>query len=376
VTRLCIGLLLLIAGCARPEQTERSPRFFWPIGSTEPRIEYLGFFEKDSDILKHRQGVLTTMLAGGIEATPLFLAPHDVASDSAGRLLVTDSLSRTVHLYNLEARTLAVLGRLDKDGSRKNFIFGFPAGVEFLPDGSIVAVDSEKGTLEQFSSDGLHEATHYEGFFRRPTSITYDRVAGRLLLVDTEGHAVYVIKPGETPQQLAGGRGSGEGQFNYPLDVEVDSRSNFYVVDALNARVQIFDFRGRYKSSFGSRGTKGGALNLPKAIGIDAQDQIYVTDARRHQVLVYGKDGEFLTVFGAYSSAKTQGGVVPGGFSQPNGIDVDRNSTIWICDSLNRMVHRFQYLTPRYLQENPVLPGDIRLPATEATSERGDGGTP
>lgn len=48
-----------------------------------------------------------------------------------------------------------------------------------------------------------------------------------------------------------GEQGTGQGQFNQPIDVEVDKHDNIYVTEYLNSRVQVFDKDGKFISQYG-----------------------------------------------------------------------------------------------------------------------------
>ena len=76
--------------------------------------------------------------------------------------------------------------------------------------------------------------------------------------------------------------GTGDGQFNRPVGVAVDSNRNVYVVDSGghnssgNYRIQKFDASGNFISKWGNAGTGNGLLTGAKGIAIDANDNIYV----------------------------------------------------------------------------------------------------
>ena len=55
-----------------------------------------------------------------------------------------------------------------------------------------------------------------------------------------------------------GSRGSGDGQFAYPLGVAVDGAGNVYVADTLNNRVQVFDSNRRFLLKRGYEGAGDG----------------------------------------------------------------------------------------------------------------------
>jgi tripartite motif-containing protein 71 len=55
-----------------------------------------------------------------------------------------------------------------------------------------------------------------------------------------------------------GSDGTGDGQFNYPYGVALDSSGNVYVADSGNNRVQKFNSDGTFISKWGSKGIGDG----------------------------------------------------------------------------------------------------------------------
>ena len=53
-----------------------------------------------------------------------------------------------------------------------------------------------------------------------------------------------------------GSYGTGDGQFNYPVGVTVDSSDNVYVADFNNNRIQKFDSSGTFMTKWGSPGQR------------------------------------------------------------------------------------------------------------------------
>jgi hypothetical protein len=89
---------------------------------------------------------------------------------------------------------------------------------------------------------------------------------------------------------------------------------------------------------------------------------VYVTDSRANRFVIFDLAGNFLLSIGA-KHLVGEGFVAPGGFYLPQGVAADRSGGIWVVDSLNRMVHQFQYLDETYLREHPIDPAEIFLPA-------------
>ena len=71
-------------------------------------------------------------------------------------------------------------------------------------------------------------------------------------------------------------RGSGNGQFEYPHGISLDSFKNVYVVDTGNQRIQKFDLNGTFITTWGTLGTGKGQFNNPQCISVDSFDNMYV----------------------------------------------------------------------------------------------------
>ncbi len=63
-----------------------------------------------------------------------------------------------------------------------------------------------------------------------------------------------------------GSKGSGDGQFNYPGCVALDSLGNVYVADTWNHRIQKFTSEGVFLKKWGSQGSGDGELYCPWAL--------------------------------------------------------------------------------------------------------------
>ncbi len=177
-----------------------------------------------------------------------------------------------------------------------------------------------------------------------------------------------------------GERGEGDGRFEWPQGVAVDSRSNVYVADAwsgrvsaftaegeflrafgsegdgkaqfarpsgiaahngdllvvdtLNHRVQRLDPHGGFVSAFGKRGADAGEFDSPWGITTDADGFIYVADHKNHRIQKFDADGRFVFELGSYGKGK-------GEFDHPSDVAVDPAGDIYVCDWANHRVQAF-----------------------------------
>ncbi len=352
---MLVGLVAGALGACAPAQPERQ-RFFWPPGTANPRIEYVDFYEKAEDARRGAPNRVRDAILGKERPQPLFDRPVDVASDGRGRFYVSDAGTRRVHVLDLETFTTGFLG--DEKGSP--FDFRLPHGLGIDGAGQVYVSDIQQHQIHVFGADGRFLRSLGGGQLENPAGLAVAPDGSRLWVAEPQQHRIVVLDAAGALVQRFGERGSRPGSFNYPLDVDLDPAGNLYVLDSLNARVQVFDAAGKFLRQFGERGTALGSFQIPKALAVDASGHVYVTDARAHRFVIFDLEGRHLLTIGGKHSAS--GGVAPGGFLLPGGIDADDQDGIYVVDGLNRMVHRFQYLNDAWLAAHPIKSGEAAVP--------------
>ena len=78
--------------------------------------------------------------------------------------------------------------------------------------------------------------------------------------------------------------GTGDGQFNGPLGIAVDSSGHVYVADTGNAHVQKFDSTGAFLMKWGSPGSGDGEFSALAAIAVDGSGNVYVADTSNNNL--------------------------------------------------------------------------------------------
>ena len=133
-----------------------------------------------------------------------------------------------------------------------------------------------------------------------------------------------------------GSKGTGDGEFNYPEGISVDSSGNVYVADSFNHRIQKFDSNGKFIAKWGSKGTGDGEFNYPYGISVDSSSgTVYVADAVNRRIQKFDSNGKFIAKWGSK-------GTGDGEFDKPYGISVDSSSgTVYVADTYNRCIQKF-----------------------------------
>jgi len=224
--------------------------------------------------------------------------------------------------------------------------FGTPSfGLSCDQNGNVYVVDTGNCRVQKFDNGG--NFVHLWGMFgtaptnfHNPTGIAVDD-KGVVYVCDTNNHRVqrFDAKMGSYLSKW-GRQGGGEGQFNAPWGVAVDNtRGYVYVVDSANFRIQKFDRSGEFVMSWGSFGNADGQLYFARGIAVDENDgAVYVVDMGNHRVQKFDTSTNFLPQLLLKWGTKGQ---EPGQFWNPWGITVDRDGFVYVTDTGNHRVQKF-----------------------------------
>jgi DNA-binding beta-propeller fold protein YncE len=90
----------------------------------------------------------------------------------------------------------------------------------------------------------------------------------------------------------------------------------------------------RFNFDFGTKGTGNGQLSAPYGVTTDSAGNVWVTDTANNRVQKFNSKGEYVSQFGS-------GGTGNGQFSIPTGIAVDSSGNVWVSDCGNNRVQEF-----------------------------------
>lgn len=141
-----------------------------------------------------------------------------------------------------------------------------------------------------------------------------DKLNKRILVSDAQG----VVSRAIVVKNEAGLYG-----FN---DVRVDADNNVYALDAVGARVYVFDSSGAEITSFGGRTDKTTLMRFPVSLAVGRTGLIYVADRHAGAVLVYDRTG-------ALQYAISQKGEREGELSSPTYVMIDEAQRIYVIDN-------------------------------------------
>jgi DNA-binding beta-propeller fold protein YncE len=254
-----------------------------------------------------------------------------------GRIFVSDTVSRNVAVLDFprhryyEVGTEGI-GRLAK-----------PLGLAADRVGHVYVVDGTAKRVQVYDLDGNHVTSMGTGeILQRPTGVAVNGDGSRIYVVDTGGvssrdHSVKVFDAEGTLVQTIGTRGTGEGEFNLPLNAVIGPAGRLHVVDTGNFRIQIFSPGGEFLHTFGEAGRFSGQFSHPKGISVDGEGRIFVADSGFANFQIFDAEGRLLLFIGDRAE---RGG--PGEYLLPAGISVDTDGRIYVVDQFFRKVDVFR----------------------------------
>jgi len=208
------------------------------------------------------------------------------------------------------------------------------------------------------------------GRLSKPIGITVGPT-GEVFVVDNSAKRVMVYdKDGQFLRSFGG-----KDELSRPADVAISNDGQYaYVVDtggvqSRDHRVQKYDAQsGELLNAIGTRGLALGEFNLPMMIDIDSKDRIYVLDSGNFRVQRFNADGEFELAFGKVGNRL-------GDFSRPKGLAIDAEDNIYVMDSsfanfqiFNEKGELLLFVGQRSVNNEP---GMFSLPAGIAVDEDG-----
>ncbi len=277
--------------------------------------------------------------------TPAQRSPVYIATDSAGRVFVTDRLQHAVFVYGRDGAYIDTL--LGPDLTLSEYVAKHAGG---LPSGSVFSFNLMRSDVH-YQKPGEEEKTlpAPDAVDWSPLGISIDQ-AGNVLLTDVvqDRDAIREIQAAAimasswldfNPLPIRfGAPGQGDGQFLFPNDAVRDSQGRLYIVDGNNGRISMWEGSYAFLLNFG-KGSGDGALSLPRGADVDARDRLHVVDAVGQNVKVYDVSGpqpSFLFAFGEM-------GLGDGQFNYPNDIALDATGRLYIADRENNRIQVWSY---------------------------------
>jgi tripartite motif-containing protein 71 len=323
-----------------------------------------------------------------------FFNLNGVAVDKSGNVYIGDSGNYKVKKFDSEGRLITQWGSPgQEDGQFINKICSVKvddSGIVYVFDTDFAK--SKNNRIQKFTSYGqfvgtLERKTPDADKIRYPVDLATD-IEGNIFVLTVdykpETNRTYDVRiekysrDGEFLSQWGAEAGSGDGQFQKPNAIAVDTEGNLYIVEIANGRVQKFDPSGKFLTKWGVLWTgsregdgifRGGARSIAIdkkgyiyvldynsvqkftagseflvrwktpcdqacRLAVDSHSNVYVTDMNSHIVTKLDSRGNVTSQWGC-------AGTGDGLFNQPGSIAVSPSGHIFVADLWNYRIQRF-----------------------------------
>jgi DNA-binding beta-propeller fold protein YncE len=328
-----------------------------------------------------------------------FALPAGVATDAAGNIWVADSNNNRIQKLDPSGKFLFALGKGVDNGSSGTCTlapqcsaaavgtldgqFNDPRAVATDAAGDVYVADFLNNRVQKFDSSGKFLLDIGVGFLDLPQGVATD-AAGDLLVGEERSNRVSefdptggfvralgkdVVKGGGTGFEVCtvaasckeGLQGQLGGEFTEPSGVAFDSAGDMYVVDADSNRVEKFDATGAFLLAYGkdvdstqpgtgpevcmvaasckagASGDRPGEFFAPAGLATDAAGSVYVGDSLNSRVEKFDASGALQRVIGSGGGAGGLGGQL----NDPGSVFVDGAGDLFAADVGNHRIEEF-----------------------------------
>lgn len=221
-----------------------------------------------------------------------FIMPHGLTVDSQDNIWVTDVALQQIFKFAPDGRLLLTLGEQGVAGADQRH-FNQPTDIAVLPDGSFYVADGYRNT--------------------------------RIVRFSPDGHFLYQW----------GSRGAGPGQFDTPHGIALDAAGHVYVADRGNARVQVFNPRGRFVAQW-----KEPTLGRPYGISISGR-RVAIADGGDQPIFWPDRSAAIaLDLTGRIHGRCGSHGKGPGQFNLAHDVEIDPGGTIFVAEARGERVQK------------------------------------
>jgi DNA-binding beta-propeller fold protein YncE len=247
---------------------------------SDSRTHYVQVFDQAGTFIR---------MFGGYGTTPgRFLTPKGIAG-SEGRVYIVDSTNSRIQVMTPAGIFLYSFGSAGIDPGQLDT----PRGVAISPDGNNVYVaDTGNHRISVFSRLGVYQFSFgaygtTAGRFRTPSSIVTS-ADGNIWVCDTQNNRLQVFAPNGRFIKVI--KPQGVTALSAPAGITRMSDGRIVVADSSNHRLVIFNASGYVSGTLGSFGTGWGQFNFPVDVDVmpmGYEDRLVVADAGNFRITVW-----------------------------------------------------------------------------------------
>jgi tripartite motif-containing protein 71 len=223
--------------------------------------------------------------------------PYGIDVDTKDNIWLADRANDRVQEFDSEGNFILKFGSEDGVPSAEEGKLDNPRHVVVSKDLKYVYVaDSKNDRISQFDIHGnyiksIGKLGNKSGEFNLPTTIEIDS-KGNFFVNERGNERIQKFDSNWNPILMWGTKGSGDYQFCHIEHIALDKYNNVYVTDpqsdpgcSQQPRVLKFDSEGKFITKFGGSYGKGnGQFQDPEHLAVDSEGNVYVSDRKRDDI--------------------------------------------------------------------------------------------
>ncbi|MBT5177296.1 MAG: hypothetical protein HOL93_12190 [Candidatus Marinimicrobia bacterium] len=172
---------------------------------------------------------------------------------------------------------------------RANRVWQQPMPKDKIQNNTILTLDRKTGNvLKSWGRD----------IFIMPHGLEVDH-EGNVWVTDVGLHQIFKFNSNGNLEFVlgeAGVSGNDQSHFNLPTDIAVSNDGSFFISDGYgNSRIIKFSKKGEFLYEWGTLGSDEGEFIIPHGIDLDSSGNVYVADRENNRIQKFDNRGNFIT---------------------------------------------------------------------------------
>jgi tripartite motif-containing protein 71 len=222
--------------------------------------------------------------------------PYGIDVDKKGNVWLADRANDRVQEFDSKGEFILKFGNVDGVPSAEEGKFDNPRHVAVSKDlKNVYVTDSKNNRISQFDTKGnyiksIGQLGNKSGDFNLPTTIEIDS-KGNFFVNERGNERIQKFDSIWKPILMWGSKGSSNNQFCHMEHIALDKYDNVYVTDpqsdpgcSQQPRVLKFDSHGKFITKWGSFGKGDGQFQDPEHLALDSEGNVYVSDRKRDDI--------------------------------------------------------------------------------------------